>query len=105
MRARRNCGENRGRRRTRWKRITPTVPRDPGLGRDFQKGLGAREAGQWVLQGWSGPRAAGKLGGAELAGAGAGRKKGRWEMALTGGAGALVGERDSGVARAGGKRG
>ena len=39
MRARRNCGEDLGQRRTWWKRITPTVPRDPGLGHDFQKGL------------------------------------------------------------------
>jgi hypothetical protein len=42
VRARRNRGEDRGWRWTWWKRITPTVPRDPELGGEASRRRGAQ---------------------------------------------------------------
>jgi hypothetical protein len=61
VRARRNRGEDRGRCWTRWKRITPTVPHDPGLGGETSRRREGSGGGQWVrarAQGEAGPRAA-----------------------------------------------
>jgi hypothetical protein len=60
MCAQRNHGGDHGRRWTRWKRITPTVLRDPGLGGEASRRREGSVGGQWVrarAPGEAGPQA------------------------------------------------
>jgi hypothetical protein len=91
-----NRGEDRGRRWTRWKRITPTVPRDPGLGGETSRRKEGSGGGQWVraqARGEAGPQVARERAEQNREASSAGKKE-RRKKGLTGGVEVLEEERN-----------